>query len=62
MTINTDVDPVGTGQQGAGSPFGDDIKAHINEKPLDKLDEAADHAARKGFERQQQEDPSIFTK
>ena len=65
MAIETNVKPIGTGQQGAGTPAGvdRDIPVHIEgEAPVDKLDQLADRAARKGLDRQHHDDPKIFTK
>jgi hypothetical protein len=65
MPIETNVEPTGTGQQGAGAPAGikQDIPIHIEGgKPVDTLDRAAGRAAIRGIERQHREDPTIFTK
>jgi hypothetical protein len=65
MPIETSVEPTGTGQQGAGAPAGttEEIPIHIEGgKPVDKVDQIADRASRKGMERQHREDPDIFTK
>jgi len=65
MTVETNVEPTGTGQQGAGSPAGTqkDIPIHIQGgKPVDKEEQIANRAAKKGMERQQREDPTVFTK
>ncbi len=65
MLTETNVNPTGTGQQGAGSPAGvkKDIPIHVEGgEPVDKVEHAADKAAKKGFERQQREDPTVFTK
>ncbi len=64
MSIETNVEPVGTGQQGAVSPTvgKGDVPVHLEGQPDKTLDHAADRAARKGIERQHREDPTEFTK
>jgi hypothetical protein len=65
MPTNSSAEPTGTGQEGAGTPAGanEEIPIHIEGgKPVDKLDQIANRAARKGEERQHREDPTIFTK
>lgn len=65
MRTDTNVKPVGTGQQGAATPAGakKDIPSHIEgQHPANKVEETANRAARKGVERQHREDPSVFTK
>ncbi|AXC15005.1 hypothetical protein ACPOL_5759 [Acidisarcina polymorpha] len=64
MATENNVDPAGTGQQGAGMPAGTqaDIPVHIEGEPEHKLEHSADHAARRGLERQHREDPTEFTK
>jgi hypothetical protein len=61
MSVKDTATPVGTGQQGAGSPAGanKDIPLH---KPVSKVDEIADHAAKKGIEREHHDDHTVFTK
>lgn len=56
--------PTGTGQEGAGAPAGatKEIPVHIEGGPkVSKVDQIADRAAHKGSERQQRDDPTIFT-
>jgi hypothetical protein len=65
MAIETNVDPVGTGQAGAGSPAGvnKEIPVHVEgHKPEDKLDQLADKSARRGIDRQHRQDSTEFTK
>ncbi len=64
MSTDTSARPTGTGQAGAGTPAGvnKDIPIHIEGEPHEQVNEVAGHAARKGFERQQREDPTEFTK
>jgi len=64
MASETSVNPVGTGQSGAGVPAGaeKDIPVHLEGEPEKKLDHVANRAAGKGFQRQQREDPTEFTK
>lgn len=64
MPIETNVQPVGTGVEGAGSPDGatKEIPVHLNGEPEHKLDHLANRAAAKGFQRQLREDPTEFTK
>jgi hypothetical protein len=65
MKVETNVSPTGTGQQGAGAPAGTkkDIPVHVEGgKPIDKEEHLANKAAKKGMERQQREDPTVFTK
>ena len=64
MTTETNVAPTGTGQEGAGTPAGAsvDVPVHVDGKPVDKLDELANRAARKGIDREHRGDATIFTK
>ena len=64
MTIENDVAPTGTGQEGAGTPSGVnvDVPVHIDGKPVDKLDQLANKAARKGLDREHRGDATEFTK
>jgi hypothetical protein len=64
MTTENDVSPAGTGQAGAGSPAGVnvDVPVHVDGKPVDKLDELANRAARRGIDREHRGDATIFTK
>jgi hypothetical protein len=65
MAIETKVNPTGTGQQGAGTPAGveKEIPIHIEGgAPTDPVEHLANKAARRGLERQQHDDPTIFTK
>jgi hypothetical protein len=64
MTTEDNVAPTGIGQEGAGTPAGvqADIPIHEEGKPVDKLDEIANRAARKGIDREHRGDATIFTK
>ena len=64
MTIENDVAPTGTGQEGAGTPAGVrvEVPIHTEGKPVDKLDQLANRAAHKGVDRQHNHDATIFTK
>ncbi len=64
MPIETNVEPVGTGVEGAGLPAGatKEIPVHLEGEPERKLDHIANRAAIKGFQRQLREDPTEFTK
>lgn len=64
MTTENDVAPTGTGEEGAGTPAGvnEDIPIHVDGKPVDKLEELANRAARKGIDRAHRGDATIFTK
>jgi hypothetical protein len=65
MRTETNVNPTGTGQEGAGRPAGaqKDIPIHVDGgKPVDNVEHSADKAAKKGIERQHREDPTVFTK
>ncbi len=67
MTKENDAAPIGTGQEGAGTPTGENVEIpiHIEGEPKhdsDKLNKLADRAARKGSERQHRGDATIFTK
>jgi hypothetical protein len=60
---DTNVEPTGTGQEGAGTPAGvkKDIPIHLEGQPIRKLDQVAGRAARRGLEREHREDATIFT-
>jgi hypothetical protein len=64
MTIENNVVPTGTGQEGAGTPAGPsvDVPVQVDGKPVDKLDELANRAAHKGLDREHRGDATIFTK
>ena len=62
MKAESNAEPIGTGQEGAGSPAGAEVEVNIKKVPLDKLDRLADRAARKGIDRQHRGDATIFTK
>ena len=64
MAIETNVGPIGTGQEGAVSPNvgKDDAPAHLEGQGESKLDRVANHAAQRGLNRQHREDPTEFTK
>lgn len=64
MTTKNDAAPTGTGQEGAGTPAGVKVEVpiHTEVKPVDKLDQLANRASRKGFDREQKNDATIFTK
>jgi len=65
MTINPSEEPVGTGQEVAGTPAGveKEIPVHIEgQHSENKMDKLANRAARKGLARQQRNDPTPFTK
>jgi hypothetical protein len=65
MAIETNANPVGTGQEGAGTPVGanEEIPVHVEgHKPIDKLDQLANKSARKGIDRQHRQDSTEFTK
>jgi len=65
MAIDTKTKPIGTGQEGAGTPAGvnEENPVHIEGKqPVSKMDRLANRAARKGVERTHREDPMPFTK
>ena len=62
MKTESNVEPIGTGQEGAGSPAGAGVEVNIKKVPVDKLDRLADRAARKGIDRQHRGDATIFTK
>jgi len=65
MGTETNVDPVGTGQEGAGTPAGvnEEIPVHVEgHKPISKLDQLANKSARKGIDRQHRQDSTEFTK
>jgi hypothetical protein len=65
MATDTSAEPTGTGQEGAGTPAGvnKEVPIHIEGgKPVDKIEEIANHAAHKGLNREHREDPTIFTK
>ena len=66
MTKENDAAPIGTGQEGAGTPVGENVEipVHIEGEPheVSKLDQLANRAARKGSDRQHRGDATIFTK
>ncbi len=65
MTINPSEEPVGTGQEGAGTPAGVEKEIPVDiegQKPENKMDRLANRAARKGIDRLQRNDPMPFTK
>jgi hypothetical protein len=64
MATEDDLAPTGTGQEGAGSPAGANVEVPVNVegKPVEKLDQLADRAARKGIDRVHRGDATIFTK
>ena len=65
MTINPSEEPVGTGQEGAGTPAGVEKEIPVDiegQQPENKMDRLANRAARKGIDRLQRNDPTPFTK
>jgi hypothetical protein len=64
MTIESTAVPAGTGQEGAPLPAGasKDIPIHLEGEPSKRLEHLANKAASKGFDRQQSQDPTEFTK
>ena len=64
MAIDDNAEPVGTGQEGAGSPLPEEeTSTHITgSTPEERIQEIANKQARKGFERTSRQDPTIFTK
>ena len=65
MAINPSEEPVGTGQEGVGTPTGaeEEIPIHIEgQPPVDKMNRLANNMARKGIDRLQRNDPTPFTK
>ena len=64
MAIDDNPEPVGTGQEGAGSPLSEeDIETPITgSTPEQRIQEIANRQARKGFERAVRDEPTIFTK
>jgi hypothetical protein len=64
MAIDDNAEPVGTGQEGAGSPLPEEetstpIKGST---PEQRIQEIANRQARRGFQRQTRQDPTPFTK
>ncbi len=65
MAIETNENPVGTGQEGAGTPAGvnKETGVHIEgRKPISKLDQLAKKSSRRAKDRQHRQDSSEFTK
>jgi len=65
MAINPSEEPVGTGQEGAGTPAGVEKEIPVDiegQQPENKMDQLASRMARRAIDRLQRNDPTPFTK